>query len=172
MNNKRIILCGSGGSGKNFFRDYLQKQGHSIDVSYTTRPMREGEKEGVDYYFKTNEEFINLKNMGFFYEDVEFNGWRYGTSRINWEKKKVCIKTPSGIKQLSKKDLEESYIVFFDIDEAVRRERLSKRSDADTIERRIESDRKDFKDFSTFDLQIELADFNPELVLKTINESI
>jgi guanylate kinase len=49
-------------------------------VSYTTRKPREGEKEGVDYYFTTEEDFENMKKEGEFLEYATVHGNRYGTS--------------------------------------------------------------------------------------------
>lgn len=169
---KRIILVGKGGGGKDFFKDYLNAEGFKVDVSYTTRPKREGEIEGVTYNYITEEKFTELVNQDFFYEAVEFNGWKYGTSKKDWLTKKVCIKTPQGISGLTVKDIEESVVVFFDIDEEVRIERLKKRSDADKIERRLKSDEIDFKDFKQFNIKITDPNFNPAEVLKKIENYI
>lgn len=55
---KVIALFGPSGSGKDTIAKILAKQNnvHEI-VSCTTRPMRDYEQDGVDYYFLSNEEF-------------------------------------------------------------------------------------------------------------------
>ncbi len=49
-------------------------------VSYTTRKPREGEKEGVDYYFTSEEDFEDMKKGGEFLEYATVHGNMYGTS--------------------------------------------------------------------------------------------
>ncbi len=49
-------------------------------VSYTTRKPREGEKEGVDYYFTSEEDFEDMKKEGEFLEYATVHGNMYGTS--------------------------------------------------------------------------------------------
>ena len=48
-------------------------------ISMTTRPMREGEVDGVDYYFRTREEFEELIEAGQMLEYAEYVGNYYGT---------------------------------------------------------------------------------------------
>jgi guanylate kinase len=51
-----------------------------FSVSYTTRAMRAGEKEGVDYHFVQRAEFDRMAQAGEFLEWAEVHGCRYGTS--------------------------------------------------------------------------------------------
>lgn len=166
--NKRIILVGKGGSGKDFFKDYLKKKGFPVDVSYTTRKKRQGEIEGETYHYISEETFEKYKKEGLFYEDVVFNGWKYATTKRDWEERKLCIKTPSGIRQLTLSDIEESIIIYFDIDRNVRFERLSKRKDADNVGRRLAADTLDFLGFENFHIRIQNENFNPRRLLQTI----
>lgn len=163
----RIILVGKAGSGKDYFRDFL-KDHRVLDVSFTTRPKRDGEVEGYTYNFISNTAFNNMLLGEQFYEAVEFNGWQYGTSEENWYNAEVFIMTPSGIGQMSAEDRNTCTIVYFDMDETVRRERLSKRSDADSVERRIEADNKDFDNFSDFDIRITNPKYRQKEILELI----
>ncbi len=53
----------------------------SMSVSYTTRPKRKSEKEGMDYFFISRSKFENLKNNNFFIEYANvFDHW-YGTPK-------------------------------------------------------------------------------------------
>lgn len=146
---KRIILAGAAGSGKDYLKNRCKEAGLSVDVSLTTRPMREGEIEGLTYQYVSDEEFERIKKIRGFYEFVEFNSAKYGTLAEGWENSDVFIMTPSGISQINRKDRKNCYIVYLDIDEEVRRERMVKRLDNgfDDIERRIKADNEDFEGF-------------------------
>ena len=92
-----------------------------------------------------------MSASGDFIEHTLFNGWIYGTSKDEFLRSELFILTPSGISQLSEKDRSDSFIIYIDIDEDTRRERMSERKDADSAERRLEADEKDFRNFSDFD---------------------
>jgi guanylate kinase len=164
----RIILVGKAGSGKDYFRDWLNAV-EPLDVSYTTRPPRDGEVDGYTYHYITKDEFLTMEHNDAFLEAVEFNGWKYGTSRFNWENKTVFIMTPSGTKCIPKEDRAQCVFVYFDIPIDVRRKRLAKRSDADSVERRLEADEKDFADFKDFNIRVTNPFFDPERLYTTIN---
>jgi guanylate kinase len=157
MNKKsRIILCGKAASGKDHMRKVLESRGFRYGVSYTTRPPREGEVHGKDYFFLSKEEFEGLIDEGFFYEWVPFNGWYYGTSNEQWYvTDDVFIMTPKGIGHIKTEDRSTSFIIFLDMPIEVRRERLGNRNmPGDSMERRIEADEADFVGFEDFDIKI------------------
>jgi len=155
----RIIICGKAGSGKDFFKKKLLNKGFKAEVSYTTRPMRDGEVDGVTYHFISEEEFGRMEEEGKFYEANEFNGWKYGTTKFEFNTKQLFIMTPSGIAQVHKRDREKSVVIYLDIPEEIRRDRLKERSDADSVDRRIEADEKDFKDFTDYNIHITNPEF-------------
>jgi len=165
--NKKIILVGHAASGKDFFRDFLIKNKFKPSTSHTTRPMREGEKEGLTYHFVKDDEFKDMIKKDLFFEHKEFNGWLYGTSKKSVEKAEVFIFTPSGIKSLPKDFYNNSIIVFFDIDQQIRIIRLSERKDGETT-RRIVADYNDFYNFKDFTIKITTPTFDPEALLQTI----
>lgn len=77
-----IVLSGPSGVGKGTVRKAIfEGNDHQFEysVSMTTRPMREGEVEGVDYYFRTREEFEQLIKEGKMLEYAEYVGNYYGT---------------------------------------------------------------------------------------------
>jgi guanylate kinase len=151
---KRIILCGAAGSGKDYMRDKFVAKGFKPDVSVTTRPMREGEVNGKTYHYIDKILYSSLHDNGMLYEAVEFNGWKYGTLLKSWQESDIFIMTPSGISQIKPEERKECFIIYLDIPEPIRRERVAKRSDADSVERRIEADRKDFAGFMDYDMRI------------------
>ena len=57
-----------------------------FSVSHTTRAPRQGERDGLDYYFVRREDFLRLVGEGAFLEHAEYQGNLYGTSRAEVEK--------------------------------------------------------------------------------------
>ena len=79
-----IILSGPSGVGKGTVRRYIQDNFNlkfSYSISMTTRPIRDKEVDGVDYYFVSPEEFQRNIDAGNFLEWEEFVGNRYGTPK-------------------------------------------------------------------------------------------
>jgi guanylate kinase len=154
---KRLIIVGKGGSGKDHLRKILVERGFKYCVSHTTRPIREGEQNGKDYWFIKGSELTSMADK--FYEAVFFNDWFYGTSIDEFNRSNLFIMTPGGIAKLSKSDREESTIVYLNIDEETRKTRLAARRDADDVKRRLDADYADFLDFKDFDYEIKDPNF-------------
>lgn len=79
-----IILSGPSGVGKGTLRKYIMRDkalNLSYSISMTTREPRNKEKDGVDYYFVTKEEFQENIDKDNFLEWAEFVGNRYGTPK-------------------------------------------------------------------------------------------
>jgi guanylate kinase len=79
-----IIVSGPAGAGKStLIRRVLAQSGLPLrlSVSATTRPRRQREREGVDYYFWTRERFLEELEAGAFLEHAEVVGNLYGTLR-------------------------------------------------------------------------------------------
>ena len=62
MCGKLIIISGFSGSGKGTIVKEIFKRSNDfcLSISATTRSMRNGEKEGVSYFFVTKDEFLEL----------------------------------------------------------------------------------------------------------------
>ncbi|UBH09486.1 guanylate kinase [Macrococcus armenti] len=77
-----IVLSGPSGVGKGTVRRAIFEDPDTdfeYSISMTTRNMREGEVDGVDYFFKTREEFEALIEQDAFIEYAEYVGNYYGT---------------------------------------------------------------------------------------------
>lgn len=160
---KRIILMGHGASGKDYARKLFENfLGLKYGVSYTTRPPREGEVEGKDYYFITKERFQEMIDKNLWYEYVEFNGWLYGTTKEQfYNQDNLFIMTPKGLSHLSETDRNESSVIYFDIPENIRKERMIQRKgNADSVERRLIADKKDFSDITEKDYDYRITSPN------------
>ena len=74
-----IIIAGGSGTGKTTIESLLAQDPNIIKlVSTTTRPPREGETDGKDYYFISKEEFEVELKKGRFLEHVTYDGNYYG----------------------------------------------------------------------------------------------
>ena len=79
---KLIVLSGPGGVGKSTIAAYIREHGTFwVSVSSTTRQPRKSEKNGVEYFFLTEEEFDQEIAKNHFLEWAHFAGARYGTPR-------------------------------------------------------------------------------------------
>ena len=76
------IITGPSGVGKNTIINELSNHlDFYFSVSHTTRPRRENEVNGKDYYFITEEEFENLIKSDQMIEYEQYGDFYYGTSR-------------------------------------------------------------------------------------------
>ena len=154
-----IFIAGKTCSGKTRIVDELCKRyDYKKIVTYTTRPIREGEKDGIDYHFISDEEFQEKIDSGFFAEykiyDTKFGLWYYGVSAHDILKagsKDIVIVTPAGFDDITTKYPSLSYCLFYIYTNTSSiKKRLKKRGDNDKeAERRFETDREDFKGFES-----------------------
>ena len=83
-----FVLSAPSGAGKTSIRQRLLRLMPEIvySVSYTTRPARASERDGIDYHFISKEQFSRMVDMGEFLEWAEVHGNRYGTAVAPLEK--------------------------------------------------------------------------------------
>lgn len=84
MNNNGmlVVISGFSGVGKGTaVKKLVEKYDYSLSVSATTRDPRPGEVDGVDYHFKTVEEFQNLIDYNGFIEWAQYVENYYGTPK-------------------------------------------------------------------------------------------
>lgn len=148
-----IVLLGKSGSGKSKISNHIQLMGFDRIIPYTTRPIREGEKNGVEYNYISEKDFINKVNENFFAEwtiyETECGSWYYGTAKKDYAPgEKVCILSPNGLEQVRKnKKLLKITSFYLDVNDDVLKERLMRRRDnKDEIKRRFSQDEKDFNE--------------------------
>ncbi len=83
-----VVISGPSGSGKTTLVDLLSQEARvDVAVTATTRPMRPGEADGVDYHFLSREEFLARVERGDFveYNEVFRNGHLYGSLKAPLE---------------------------------------------------------------------------------------
>jgi guanylate kinase len=78
-----LVLAGTSGAGKGTIGKLLLAREPALhwSVSWATRPPRPGERDGVDYWFRTREEFEQLRDAGGFLEHFDVYGDLKGTPR-------------------------------------------------------------------------------------------
>lgn len=79
-----IVVSGFSGSGKGtIMKELLRKypDHYALSISATTRSPREGEKDGVEYFFQTTEEFEQMIKDGELIEYAQYVGNYYGTPK-------------------------------------------------------------------------------------------
>ncbi|SFL98385.1 guanylate kinase [Gracilibacillus orientalis] len=78
-----FILSGPSGVGKGTVRKALFEQDTNLkySISMTTRAIREGEQEGVDYFYRTHDQFEQMINEKKMLEYAEYVGNYYGTPK-------------------------------------------------------------------------------------------
>lgn len=157
---KIVALIGKAGSGKDTLLQEILKNNdgfHEI-ISCTTRPPREGEKDGFAYKFLTDEEFAARVIAGEMIEAAIFRDWAYGTSYDSLDEDKINIGVfnPTGIETMKWNkniSLQVFYITCSDKQRLIRQLNREQEPDIDELFRRYQTDREDF-----FDLDFSLEE--------------
>lgn len=150
-----IALMGQAGTGKDtilkkILATYPEKFNEII--SCTTRPMREGEAEGVNYFYLTEEQFAD-KILNNEMLEASLHHWYYGTSydTLRSDVINIGVFNPEGIYSLlESKDvnLKVFYIRATDKTRLLRQLNREKDPDVDEIIRRYGTDKIDFVDLN------------------------
>lgn len=152
-----VVLVGESGCGKSSLAKRFIELNPSFSrvVTFTTRPMREGEEIGVDYNFISKEEFETLKAEGFFLEAAQYREWWYGTPKdIFNDGNKIIVLTPAGARALRRYaakigSLEHIKVIYLFVDRRSRLINTLKRGDnIEEAYRRSLSDVGQFDSFS------------------------
>lgn len=150
---KIIALFGEAGTGKDSIQNYLCQTYHfNPIISYTTRPPRQGEIEGISYHFITDEEFLNKTLNGDMLEATSFNGWFYGTalSTLKEDIINIGVFNIEGIKILVENSQLEILPIKIETEDRLRITRqLYRENNPNCLEicRRFLADTKDFNNF-------------------------
>lgn len=158
--NKTIILVGKSCTGKSCIeRELKDRYGLTNVISYTTRPKRENEINGVDYHFVTEQKFKEMIDRQEFLEyrtyETNYNKiketWYYGITKEAFEKtpNKVCVVDLQGLNNISKYAKRENvFVIGVYLDDYLRLRRAIQRPNFDLTEwdRRYYDDNIKFAD--------------------------
>lgn len=157
---KLLCIMGESASGKTTLAKMLEEEcGIKQIVSHTSRPKREGEVEGVDYYFVSDEDFVLALNNDKLCECLIFNEWYYGISVDEIEKGseddiKSVVVTPQGMEQLvhtvGKDKVVPIYIFVDGKSRLIRSLAREQNGEVGEMCRRYLADEEDFKEIEKF----------------------
>lgn len=164
MNKKLFVLSGSSGVGKGtVLKGFLERNpDFMLSISCTTRKPRQGEIDGVNYFFMTREEFKNCIENNKFLEWAEFAGNFYGTKKkyikqCLEEGKNVILEIDTQGALQVKKQMPEAVLIFIappSLEALEARLRGRHTEDEETIQKRLEQVRAEIKRSENFDYRI------------------
>ena len=159
--------CGKTTKAKNL----VKEKDFNLLVPYTTRPKREGEIDGVDYHFVTENEFFKALDEDKFIEvrsyDTAFGTWYYATPQFSPSKNMAGVADVKGALEIMNYCLTNNIkcnIMFIRVPEVIRELRAMKRGSFDRAEweRRKFADIVDYSD-DKYDLLLEKEAENYDL---------
>lgn len=149
-----LALIGKAGAGKDTIQNVTCEAHpnvfHKI-ISHTTRPPRDNEIDGKDYYFTDIPDFTRRVLNGDMLEATEFRGWFYGTSMESLDEDKINIGVfnPAGVGAMLETPGIDVEVIYVDTDDKTRLLRyLNRAENPDCAEmcRRYYADEQDFAD--------------------------
>lgn len=155
-----VILCGKSASGKDTtLKKLVEKYNYIPIISTTTRPIREGEKNGVDYNFISKEEFnwkiakdmfLEYRSYNTLFNDIP-DTWYYGTEKQELDPKKIYISVLDfdGAREVQKYyGRDDAIIIYISCPDVIRENRAKQRGSFDQTEwdRRLKDDEIKFSD--------------------------
>ncbi len=161
MTGRLFIIAGCSGVGKGtILKMFLEKNPDvKFSISATTRNPREGEKDGVNYFFISEDEFQKAIENKEFLEWAEFSGNFYGTKKSFVEKTLakgidlILEIEVQGAKQVKEKmpDAVSIFIMPPSIEELEKRLRGRHTEDEATIQKRLKQVERELEASKTFD---------------------
>lgn len=187
MKKKIFCIMGKSASGKDTIYNLIKNSFTNLSpvITYTTRPMRDGEIQDETYHFISMEEMNILEENGELIERRDYdtvNGlWSYatGVKCFKNDNNYILITTPAAYRKMKEK-LEniELIPIYIEVDDDLRlirsieRERKNKRKNYEEICRRFLADSEDFSEEILKELEINNYFNNNEKCLKDVEEFI
>ena len=164
MTGRLFIIAGCSGVGKGtLLKLFLEKNPEvKFSISATTRNPREGEKDGVNYFFISEEEFQKAIENKEFLEWAEFSGNFYGTKKSFVEKTLakgidlILEIEVQGARQVKEK-MPEAVSIFImppSVEELEKRLRGRHTEDEETIQKRLKQVERELEAGKMFDYKI------------------
>lgn len=172
MTNPLIILTGKTASGKDTVMSKLLSRLSNFRkvITTTSRPPRNGEKNGVDYNFISREDFKQKTNRGLFFEYVEYGGNFYGTEKAqlaNAGQGLIWRIDPSRAGNIRKLIDTPILVIYLTVPDEVVIERLKRRGfSKNDIEKRMKEDKKLWEEYK------ESYDFVVENIPGKLNQTV
>jgi len=168
-----FVISAPSGAGKTSLVSEMLRQDSrlGVSVSHTTRPMREGEQNGVNYHFVSRDEFEAMIARGDFLEHADVFGNYYGTSQV-WVRETLATGQDvileidwQGAEQVRRLIPECVSIFIVPPSAEVLRQRLVGRGTdaADVVERRLAEAEEECRHAVEFDYLVVNDDFSTAL---------
>ena len=182
MQGRLYIIAGCSGVGKGTLLKLFREKNPEIklSISATTRQPRQGEEDGVSYFFITKEEFQESIKNNEFLEWAEFSGNFYGTKKSFVEKtlakgQNLILEIEvQGAKQVKEKmpDAVTIFIMPPSLEDLEARLRGRKTEDEATIQKRLSAAAREIEAGKNFDYRIVNDDIDDALeVMQKIFDS-
>lgn len=141
-----LIMVGASATGKTEIAKILiKKYNFKKMITYTTRPMRENEVNGVDYHFVSVEEFKEKEKNNDFFETTIYNNNYYGTAFKDCASDKVLIVDICGANTIYQRIPDKVKIFYLHAPKDIREKRMIARGDNPiAIKERLENDEMTF----------------------------
>jgi len=171
---KIYIISGPGGAGKTtlvnkLFEKDIIKDNFIKGITVTTRKERSLEKNGKDYFFIKEEEFLRLKEKDFFLESEKILTNYYGTPKLFYllaDKKKkdlvLCIDVKGGLNLIKNFKAAKIISIFVSApSKAELKRRMEKRDDNKvTLKKRVELSKKELQFSKDYDYLVTNKDID------------
>lgn len=177
-----IILIGKSASGKDTLLNEMIKDGIEPMISTTSRPIRDGEEDGVDYNFVSKDYFEN--HLDSFLEYRSYNTlfqnhpdtWYYGSPKVELDPEKDYVKIVDidGAKSIiDYYGKENTYTIYLDVPDDIREQRAKQRGSFNITEwnRRLQDDNIKFSQ-AALEPVADLLVLNKGITLETLKNFI
>ena len=171
-----IIISAPSGTGKTTTCKLLKQRLPNLKIatSHTTRKIRKDERQGVDYFFVSKEEFESKKNNNDFLEWAKVHTEYYGTSFESIDKHRqngfdILLELDTqGVSSLRNMNFDGIYIMILPPSIEEMKKRLKKRGTEteDDIERRLKTGKEEIKVYKKYDYVI--TNFEVEETVESI----
>jgi len=149
-----IIIVGRSGTGKSSLVRSFERRNPGYAkaiITTTTRPMRAGEVNGVNYHFVIKQDFERMITEDKLVEYVEYQGYYYGTTKdeFDYSRTNIVVVEPVGLENIRNffKDSFKIFVFKLDAPDAVILERMLRRDQpVEDIVRRYKEDKVRFED--------------------------
>ena len=171
-----IIISAPSGTGKTTTCKRLKQRLPNLKIatSHTTRKIRKGECEGIDYFFISKEEFESKKNNNDFLEWAKVHTEYYGISFESLDKHRqngfdILLELDiQGVNSLRNMDFEGIYIMILppSIEEMKKRLEIRGTETEEDIESRLKTGKEEIKDYKKYNYVI--TNFEVEETVESI----